>query len=70
MFTRDDFTKYFIQVSDIEQKMRENIEALLGVIKEKSVVASLKRIKKDEIKHLRILKEIGKILDESGGERQ
>ncbi len=64
MFSRDDFVKYFKQVSDIENKMLENVEELLRSIKKQSLAASLERIRQDEVKHLRILKDIGKTISD------
>ncbi len=69
MFSKDDFVKYFKQVSDIENKMLENVEDLLRAIKKKSLTVSLERIRQDEIKHLRILKDIGKTISD-GEEKQ
>jgi hypothetical protein len=69
LFKRDDFVRYFKQVSDVEQKMLENMDFLLGQVKDPQMLESIKRIRQDEIKHVRLLKKVGSIVERMEGGR-
>jgi hypothetical protein len=67
LFKRDDFVRYFEQVSGIEQKMLENMDFLLGQVQDPQMLESIKRIRQDEIKHVRLLKKVGSIVERMEG---
>jgi hypothetical protein len=67
MFSKNDFIQYFNQISDVENKMLANIDELLGLIGTDSSIEILYKIKKDELKHIEIIKKIGRIFYEDKG---
>jgi hypothetical protein len=64
MFSKDDYIRYFNQISDIEKKMLENINELLKFINENSTIEILNTIKEDEIRHINILTKISKLVND------
>jgi len=63
MFSKEDFMKYFDQISDIEKKMLDNVDELLSLLTTESAVETLEKIRNDEIKHIRIVKKISKLVE-------
>jgi len=63
MFSKEDFIDYFEQVSEIENKMRLNLNELFDLITNESIILILKKIYEDEMKHLKILKKIKNIIE-------
>lgn len=72
MFSKTDFTEFIDQITTIENKMMENIDALsvyiTGYTKEDSILALLDKIREDEQKHVSILAEIGDIINQQPDE--
>ena len=62
MFQIKDYLAYFSQLYKIELEMEEEADSLLAMIDDPEIVVLLKKLKSDEKRHARIVKEIMKLI--------
>jgi hypothetical protein len=62
MFKRKDYIDYFKQLYDVEIIMKKEVEDLLKIIEEPAAKELLERIRKDEMRHARIVKSMIKLI--------
>ncbi|MBN2352960.1 MAG: hypothetical protein JXD23_10365 [Spirochaetales bacterium] len=60
MFKREDFLRYFEQISRLEREMMENIDDLLRLVESGEYRSVLEVIKADEVRHLAMAVDIEK----------
>lgn len=62
MFKKKDYLDYFKQLYDVEIIMKKEVENLLEMIENLNSRRVLSQIKKDEIKHAKIVKSLIKLI--------
>ncbi len=65
MFTKNDFIVYFDQISNAERKVLKEIDGLLDLIKGDAITVPLAEIKNDAARHLQLLENAVKIINET-----
>ena len=63
MFSKQDYLGYFDLIRATETKMRDNAELLLKKITDKESDLKLSHLRNDEIKHIKIAKEMYDMFD-------
>jgi hypothetical protein len=62
MFNKKDYLDYFGQLYDVEIIMKKEVEELLKIIEDPIAREILDRIRKDEIRHAKIIKSMIKLI--------
>lgn len=62
MFNKKDYLQYFEELYIVEINMKEEMNDLLKIIDNPKAVEIIKKIKADEIKHAKIVKDLMKLL--------
>lgn len=62
MFKNKDYVDYFKQLYDVEIIMKKDVENLLKIIEDPESIKILERIKKDEIRHAKIVQSLIKLI--------
>jgi hypothetical protein len=62
MFNKKDYLDYFGQLYDVEIIMKKEVEELLEIIEDPIAREILDRIRKDEIRHAKIIKSMIKLI--------
>lgn len=62
MLNKKDYREYFNELYSIEIGMRKEVEGLLKILKDKESKAILTVIRKDEIRHAKIVKEMFELI--------
>lgn len=63
MFNKKDYLDYFKQLYDVEIEMKEDVEKLLKIIDHPEARKILENIRKDEIRHAVIVKDMIKLIN-------
>lgn len=62
MFKKKDYSDYFKQLYDVEIIMKKDVENLLKIIDHPEARLILERIRKDEMRHARLVQKMIKLL--------
>lgn len=62
MFKKKDYLDYFKQLYDVEIIMKKDVEKLLKIVDNQEVKLLLERIRKDEMRHAKLVKSLIKLL--------
>ena len=62
MFKKKDYVDYFKQLYDVEVVMKKEVEALLKIVDHPKAKIILEQIRKDEIRHAKIVKSMFKLI--------
>jgi hypothetical protein len=62
MFKKKDYADYFKQLYDVEIIMKKDVENLLKIVDNPEAKLFLERIRKDEMRHARLVKSLIKSL--------
>lgn len=62
MFKNKDYVDYFRQLYDVEIIMKKDVDSLLKIISDPESIKILERIKKDEIRHAKIVQSLIKLI--------
>ena len=58
MFTETDYKQYFMAIQQAEQKMLSNVSKMISEISDTEMLDVLRNIKRNEISHLELTKEL------------
>lgn len=62
MFSKKDYLDYFKQLYDVEIVMKKEVEQLLKIVDLPEARKILERIREDEIRHAKIVKDMIKLI--------